>query len=104
MFLKTFRRQRHPTVAPHSISLFLCNKLRLRNERRPLAKGPKKHLPLARITKPSGPWGPLCSSALHTHTHTHTHTHIYIYIYMYIYMRVVIKYFRAIKFLLAFVV
>jgi hypothetical protein len=38
-----------PTVAPRSINLFLCNKFRLRHERRPLAEGPKKHLLFARI-------------------------------------------------------
>jgi hypothetical protein len=49
MFLRTFGRRRPPTVAPRSIDLFLCNKFRLRRERRPLAEGPKKHLPFARI-------------------------------------------------------
>jgi hypothetical protein len=49
MFLRTFRRRRPPTVAPRSINLFLCNKFRLRRERRPLVEGPKKHLPFARI-------------------------------------------------------
>jgi hypothetical protein len=43
------RKEKAPTVAPHSVDLFLCNKFRLRRERRPLAEGPKKHLPFARI-------------------------------------------------------
>jgi hypothetical protein len=64
VFLRTFGRRRPPTVAPRIISLFICNKLRLRNERRPFAKGPKKHIPFARIVKPSEPWGPLCSGVL----------------------------------------
>jgi hypothetical protein len=41
VFLRTFERWRPPTVAPHSISLSLCSKLRLRNEQRPYAEGPK---------------------------------------------------------------
>jgi hypothetical protein len=41
-FLRSFERRRTPTVAPHSISSFPCNKLILRNERRPYAEGPKK--------------------------------------------------------------
>jgi hypothetical protein len=49
MFLRTFGRRRPPTVVPRSINLFLCNKFRLRCERRHLAEGPKKHLPFARI-------------------------------------------------------
>jgi hypothetical protein len=49
--LRTFERGRPPTVAPRSINLFLCNKFRLRREQRPLAEGPKKHLPFARIAK-----------------------------------------------------
>jgi hypothetical protein len=49
MFLRTFGRRRPPTVAPRSIDLFLCNKFRLRRKRRPLAEGPKKNLPFARI-------------------------------------------------------
>jgi hypothetical protein len=48
---RTFGRGRPPTVAPHSINLFLCNKFRLRRKRRPLTEGPKKHLPFARIAK-----------------------------------------------------
>jgi hypothetical protein len=44
------RRRRPPIVAPRSINL-LFNKFRLRHERRPLAEGPKKHLPFARIAK-----------------------------------------------------
>jgi hypothetical protein len=48
-FLRTFEGRRPPTVAPCSINLFLCNKFRLRCERRPLAYGPKKHLPFTRI-------------------------------------------------------
>jgi hypothetical protein len=50
-FLRTFRKGRPPTVAPCSINLFLCNKFRPRPKRRPLAEGPKKHLPFARIAK-----------------------------------------------------
>jgi hypothetical protein len=65
MFLRTFGRRRPPTVAPHIISLFPCNKLRLRNEQRPYAEGPKKHLPFARIAKISELWGPLCSGVLY---------------------------------------
>jgi hypothetical protein len=49
LFLRTFGGRRPPTVAPRSINLFICNKFRLRHERRPLAKGLKKHLPFARI-------------------------------------------------------
>jgi hypothetical protein len=49
MFLRTFGMKRPLTVASRSINLFLCNKFRLRHERRPLAKGPKKLLPFARI-------------------------------------------------------
>jgi hypothetical protein len=86
MFLRTFRR-RPPIVAPRSISLFLCNKFRLRKERRPLAKGPKKHLPFARIASRSELWGPSSSGALC------------------IYMRVCIEnIFRAIKHCVGFVV
>jgi hypothetical protein len=69
MFLRTFERRRPPTVAPRSISLFLDDKLRLRNERRPFAEGPKKHLPFARIAKLSGLWGPLCSGILYIYTY-----------------------------------
>jgi hypothetical protein len=49
MFLRTFGRRSNPIVAPRSTDLFFCNKFRLRRERRPLAEGPKKHLPFARI-------------------------------------------------------
>jgi hypothetical protein len=49
MFFRAFGRGRPPTVAPRGINLFLCNKFKLRRERRPLAEGPKKHLPFARI-------------------------------------------------------
>jgi hypothetical protein len=52
-FLRTFERGRPPTVAPRSINLFLCNKFRLQREQRPLAEGPKKHLPYARIANHS---------------------------------------------------
>jgi hypothetical protein len=45
MFFMTFGRGKSPTVAPRSINLFLCNKFRLRRERRPLAKGPKNTFP-----------------------------------------------------------
>jgi hypothetical protein len=48
-FLRTFGRGWPPTVATHSINLLHCNKFRLRPERRPLAEGPKKHLPFAKI-------------------------------------------------------
>jgi hypothetical protein len=48
-FLRTFGKGRPPTVAPRSVNLFLCNKFRLRRERRPLADGPKKHLLFATI-------------------------------------------------------
>jgi hypothetical protein len=64
MFLRTFGRGRPPTVAPRSINLFLCNKFRLRYERRPLAEGPKKHLHFARIANRSEPWDSLTSGAL----------------------------------------
>jgi hypothetical protein len=43
------QKRKAPTVAHRSINLFPCNKFRLRRERRPLAEGPKKHLPFARI-------------------------------------------------------
>jgi hypothetical protein len=43
-FLRTFGRERPPTVAPRSIDLFLCNKFRQRRERKPLTEGPKKDL------------------------------------------------------------
>jgi hypothetical protein len=65
---RTFGRGRPPTVAPRSISLFLCNKFSLRNERRPLAKGPKKHLPFARIVRHSVLWDPLLSGVLRIYT------------------------------------
>jgi hypothetical protein len=55
------RTTKPPTVAPRSISLFPCIKLRLWNERRSYAEGSKKHLPVARITKVSELWGPLWS-------------------------------------------
>jgi hypothetical protein len=58
MFLRTFGRRRPPTVAPHNIDLFLCNKFRLQCERRPLAEGPKKHLPFARIANYNDLWDP----------------------------------------------
>jgi hypothetical protein len=84
MFLRTFGRRRPPIVDPRSIRLFLCNKFRLRNKQMHLAKGPKKHLPFARIVKPSISWGPPYSGTLH------------------IYMRVAMKmFFCAIKLVLA---
>jgi hypothetical protein len=52
------RNRKAPIVAPRSIDLFLCNKFRLRRERRPLPEGPKKHLPFARIANHSDPWDP----------------------------------------------
>jgi hypothetical protein len=64
LFLRTFGRGRPPTVAPLSINLLLCNKFRLRRERRPLAKGPKKHLPFTRIANHSESWDPPCCGAL----------------------------------------
>jgi hypothetical protein len=64
MFLRTFGRRRPPTVAPRSINLFHCNKFKLRRERRPLAEGPKKHLPFARIANHSKPWDPPSYGAL----------------------------------------
>jgi hypothetical protein len=70
-FLRTFGRGRPPTVAPRSIDLFLCNKFRLRHGRRPLAEGPKKHLPFARIANGTDMLGPPNCGALC----------IYIYIY-----------------------
>ena len=44
-FFRTFEKGRPPTVASRSINLFLCNKFRLRRERRPLAEGPKNTFP-----------------------------------------------------------
>jgi hypothetical protein len=64
MFLRTFGGRRPTTVAPRSISLFLCNKFRLQNERRPLAEVQKKHLPFARIARRSVLFGPSFSGAL----------------------------------------
>jgi hypothetical protein len=64
MFLRTFGRGRPPTVAPRGINLFLCNKFRLRREQRPLAEGPKKHLPFARIANHSELWDPPSYGAL----------------------------------------
>jgi hypothetical protein len=52
------RKRKPPTVAPRSIDLFLCNKFRLQRERRPLAEGPKKHLPLDRIANDTDMHGP----------------------------------------------
>jgi hypothetical protein len=60
-----------PTVAPRNIDLFLCNKFRLRQGRRPLAEGPKKHLPFARIANVTNMLDPTSCGALC----------IYIYIY-----------------------
>jgi hypothetical protein len=68
VFLRTFVRGRPPTVAPRSISLFLCNKFRLRHERKPLAEGPKKHLPFTRIVNHSESWDPPLSGALCIYT------------------------------------
>jgi hypothetical protein len=59
------RKTKAPTVASRSISLFPGNKFRLLNEQRPLADGPKKHLPFARIVKHSVLWSPPFSGALH---------------------------------------
>jgi hypothetical protein len=44
-FLGPSEKEGPPTVAPRSIDLFLCNKFRLRRERRPLAEGPKNTFP-----------------------------------------------------------
>jgi hypothetical protein len=63
VFLRTFGRGRPPTVAPRSISLFLCNKFKLRKEQGPLVEGPKKHLTFARIAKHSTLWAPPLSGA-----------------------------------------
>jgi hypothetical protein len=68
LFLRTFGRGRPPIVAPRSISLFLCNKFRLQKEQRPLAEGPKKHLPFARIAKHSALRAPPLSGALRIYT------------------------------------
>jgi hypothetical protein len=70
MFLRTFRRRRPPTVAPHSINLFYCNKFRLGRERRPLAEGSKKHPPFARIANPSDLWVPSSCRALSVYIET----------------------------------
>jgi hypothetical protein len=64
LFLRTFGRGRPPAVAPRSINLLLCNKFRLRRERRPLVEGPKKHLPVARIANHSKLWDPPSRGAL----------------------------------------
>jgi hypothetical protein len=64
MFLRTFGRGKPPTVAPLNINLFICNKLKLQHERRPLAEGPKKHLPFVRIANHSEPWDPPICRAL----------------------------------------
>jgi hypothetical protein len=68
VFLRTFERGKPPTVAHRSISLFLCNEFRLRNERRPLAEGPKKYLPFARIARHSVLWDPSLSGVLRIYT------------------------------------
>jgi hypothetical protein len=49
----------------------LFNKFRLRRERRPLAEGPKKHLPFARIAKVNDKWGPSICNALGIYIETH---------------------------------
>jgi hypothetical protein len=64
MFFRTFGRVRSLTVAPRSISLFLCNKFRLGKERILLAECTKKHLTFARIASHSVLWGPSFSGAL----------------------------------------
>jgi hypothetical protein len=58
------RKRKAPTVAPRSINLFLCNKFGLQRERRPLAEGPKKHIPFARIANHSELRDPPSSEAL----------------------------------------
>jgi hypothetical protein len=62
------RKRKAPTVVPRSISLFLCNKFKLRNEQRPLAEGPKKHLPFARIARHYVLWDPSLSGVLRIYT------------------------------------
>jgi hypothetical protein len=57
-FLRTLGGRRPPTVAPRSIDLFLCNKFILRREQRPLAEGPKKHLPFTGIANYTELWDP----------------------------------------------
>jgi hypothetical protein len=44
--------------------LVTCNKFRLRYEQKPLAEGPKEHLPFTRIANRSEPWDPPTSGAL----------------------------------------
>jgi hypothetical protein len=68
MFLRTFGRGRLLIVAPRSISLFLCTKIRLRHERRSFAEGPKKYLPFARIVNRSESRDPPLSGALCIYT------------------------------------
>jgi hypothetical protein len=62
--IEDLRKRKAPTVAPRNINLFLCNKFRLRCERRPLAEGPKKHLPFDRIAKDTDMYGPPNREAL----------------------------------------
>jgi hypothetical protein len=64
MFLRTFGRGRPATVAPRNVNLFPCNQIRLRRQRRPLAEGPKKHLPFARIAKDTDMYDPPNHEAL----------------------------------------
>jgi hypothetical protein len=52
------QKRKAPTVAPRSIDFFLCNKFRLRRERSPLTKGPKKDLRFARIANHFELWDP----------------------------------------------
>ena len=62
------RKRKAPNSSPRDICLFLRNKFRLRYERRPLAEGPKKHLPFARIVNRSESWDPLLSGVLCIYT------------------------------------
>jgi hypothetical protein len=54
---RTFDGRRPPTVIPRSNSLFLRNDLRLRNERRHSAEGPKNTFPelISKISQMPGP-------------------------------------------------
>jgi hypothetical protein len=63
-FFEDLRKRKAPTVAPRSIDLFICNKFRLRHGRRPLAEGPKKHLPFARIANDTNMLDPPIRGAL----------------------------------------
>jgi hypothetical protein len=66
--IEDLQKTKSPNSSPRSIRLFLCNNVRLRNERKPLAEGPKKHLPFARIVRHSVLWDPSLSSASRIYT------------------------------------